>query len=318
MKIGFIGLGLMGANMASNLQKAGHKLIVHDLSRQAASALLNAGASFAETPKALAAQSDVIFTSLPGPKEVEQVVTSVDGLMAGMKPGAALFDLSTNAPSVIRRLHAVMAEKGFQLLDAPVSGGPSGAKSGKLAIWVGGDKATFDTYKPVLDAFADAARYIGPIGAGSVAKLVHNCAGYAIQAALAEVMTLGVKGGVEPLALWDAVRTGALGRQRTFDRLADQFLPNTYEPPAFALKLAVKDMTLATDLGRELGVPMRLSNLAYADMIEGINRGWAARDSRAPMLLQSERAGVTIEVDRKRIAQSLESDPPHGATPKQS
>ncbi len=316
MKIGFIGLGLMGASMASNLQKAGHKLIVHDLSRQAASAHLNAGATWAETPKALAAEADVIFTSLPGPKEVESVITAAEGLMAGMKPGTALFDLSTNSPTVIRQLHQMMAAKGFHLLDAPVSGGPAGAKSGRLAIWVGGDKATFDKYKTQLDAIGDAARYIGPIGAGSVAKLVHNCAGYAVQAALAEVMTLGVKGGVEPAELWDAVRMGALGRARTFDRLGDQYLVDTYEPPAFALKLALKDMTLATDLGRELGVPMRIANVAYADIVEGMNRGWAARDSRSPMILQNERAGVKIAVTPKRIKESLERDLPYGAKPK--
>ena len=100
-------------------------------------------------------------------------------------------------------------------------------------------------------------------------------------------------------------------RQRTFDRLGDQYLQNSYDPPAFALKLAVKDMTLATDLGRELGVPMRLSNMAYADMIEGMNRGWAARDSRAPMILQNERAGVQIEVAQKRLQEILERDPPY-------
>ena len=318
MKIGFIGLGLMGASMASNLQKAGYKLVVHDLSRQAASVHLNAGATWAETPKALAAEADVIFTSLPGPKEVEAVVKGRDGLVEGMKPGSVYFDLSTNAPSVVRRLHAELAEKGLQMLDAPVSGGPAGAKSGRLAIWVGGDKAAFEKHKAVLDAFADAARYIGPIGAGSVAKLVHNCAGYAVQTALAEVMTLGVKGGVEPAELWDAVRMGALGRARTFDRLGDQYLVDSYEPPAFALKLALKDMTLATDLGRELGVPMRMANVAYADMLEGMNRGWAARDSRSPMILQNERAGVKIEVDPKRIKESLERDPPYGAPPKKA
>ena len=318
MKVGFIGLGLMGASMASNLQKAGYKLIVHDLHRQSASVHLNAGATWACSPKELAAEADVIFTSLPGPKEVEAVVTGKDGLVEGMKKGTAYFDLSTNAPSLVRRLHEELAAKGFHMLDAPVSGGPSGAKSGRLAIWVGGDKATFEKHKAVLDAFSDAARYIGPIGAGSVAKLVHNCAGYAVQAALAEVMTLGVKGGVEPAALWDAVRMGALGRQRTFDRLGDQYLQNSYDPPAFALKLALKDMTLATDLGRELGVPMRLANVAYADMVEGMNRGWGARDSRAPMILQNERACVKIEVDPKRIAQSLERDPPHGAPPKKA
>ena len=143
-----------------------------------------------------------------------------------------------------------------------------------------------------------------------MAKLVHNCAGYAVQAALAEVMTLGVKAGVEPLALWKAVRRGALGRTRTFDRLGDQFLSNIYEPPAFALKLGHKDMTLATGLGREVGVPMRLANMALAEMTEAMNRGWGNRDSRSPMLIQIERAGVKIEVDRQKIAEVLDRDPP--------
>jgi 3-hydroxyisobutyrate dehydrogenase len=316
MTIGFIGLGMMGASMASNLQKAGHTLVVNDLNRQAASQHLNAGATWAATPKEVAQQADVILTSLPGPREFDAVILGEEGLVAGMKPGAVIFDLTTNSPSVVRRMYEVLKAKGIHLLDAPVSGGPAGAKSGRLAIWVGGDKEIFDKHKPVLDAFSDAARYIGPIGAGSVAKLVHNCAGYAVQTALAEVMTLGVKGGVEPAALWDAVRMGALGRSRTFDRLGDQFLVNQYEPPAFALKLAYKDMTLATDLGRELGVPMRLANAAYADMSEAMNRGWAAKDSRIAMLLQCERAGVQIEVDKKRIAQSLENDPPYGAVKK--
>ena len=162
----------------------------------------------------------------------------------------------------------------MHFLDAPVSGGPEGAQSGRLALWVGGDREVFDKHKPVLDAIGDQARYVGAIGAGSVAKLVHNCAGYAMQTALAEVFTMGVKAGVEPLTLWEAVRSGAQGRRRTFDRLADQFLINKYEPPAFALKLAHKDVTLATQLGRELGVPMRLANMALEEMTEALNRGW--------------------------------------------
>jgi 3-hydroxyisobutyrate dehydrogenase len=139
---------------------------------------------------------------------------------------------------------------------------------------------------------------------------VHNCAGYAIQAALAEVFALGVKGGVEPLALWEAVRGGAAGRRRTIDALADQFLPNTYDPPAFALRLAHKDVTLATALGRELGVPMRLANLALAEMTEAMNRGWADKDSRIAMLPQLERSGVSVAVEPKRIKAVLERDPP--------
>jgi len=310
MEIGFIGLGLMGASMASNLQKAGNKLVVHDLQRQSASQHLAAGAAWAESPKALAEKTEVVFMSLPGPAEVEAVVMGTDGLASGLKPGSVIFDLSTNSPTVVRALHAKLAEKGIALLDAPVSGGPAGAKSGRLALWIGGDKALFDKHRKLIDAIGDSPEYIGPIGAGSVAKLVHNCAGYAVQAALAEVMTLGVKAGVEPLALWKAVRRGALGRTRTFDRLGDQFLSNVYEPPAFALKLGHKDMTLATGLGREVGVPMRLANMALAEMTEAMNRGWGNRDSRSPMLIQIERAGVKIEVDRGKIKQALEEDPP--------
>jgi 3-hydroxyisobutyrate dehydrogenase len=308
MKIGFIGLGLMGSSMALNARAGGHELIVHDLRRDAAAPHLAAGAKWADTPRLAAEGAEVVFTSLPGPREVESVALADAGLLAGMRHGAAWFDLSTNSPSLIRRLHEKFTAKGLHLLDAPVSGGPVGAKTRKLALWVGGDRAVFDRHKPVLDAIGDQAMYIGPIGAGSVAKLVHNCAGYAIQAALAEVFTLGVKGGVEPLALWQAVRQGALGRRRTFDRLADQFLPGSYEPPQFALRLAHKDMTLATELGRELGVPMRVANLALAEMTEAMNRGWSERDSRVSMLLQNERAGVEIAVPKDKIREAQDRD----------
>jgi 3-hydroxyisobutyrate dehydrogenase len=166
---------------------------------------------------------------------------------------------------------------------------------------VGGDEALFTQYRPVLEAIGDQPAYVGPIGAGSVAKLVHNCAGYAIQCALAEVFTLGVKAGVDPVTLFRAVRQGALGRQRTFDRLVDQFLPGKFEPPAFALRLAHKDISLATELGRELGVPMRVAALAHAEMTEALNRGWGERDSRVAMLLQEERAGVEICVPEEQL-----------------
>jgi 3-hydroxyisobutyrate dehydrogenase len=318
MQIGFIGLGLMGASMAANLQKAGHRLLVHDLSRAAAEPHLSRGAGWADTPRAVAEASDVVFTSLPGPPEVEAVAVGANGLLGGMRKGAAYFDLSTNAPSLVRKIHAAFHAHGVAMLDAPVSGGPAGARSGRLALWVGGDEAIFDRHKPLLDAMGDQARYVGPIGAGSVAKLVHNCAGYAINAALAEVFALGVKGGVEPLALWEAVRTGAVGRRRTFDGLIDQFLPGTYDPPHFALRLAHKDVSLATELGRELSVPMRLSDLALAELTEAINRGWAGRDSRAAMLPQLERSGVAVAVDRDRLAAALVRDPPFGGDPKRA
>jgi len=243
---------------------------------------------------------------LPGPPEMEGVALGPDGLIAGMKKDAAWFDLTTNSPSVVRRLHATFKHKGLHLLDAPVSGGPKGAKTRKLALWVGGEREIYDRFKPVLDAIGDQPYYVGPIGAGTVAKLVHNCAGYAIQAALAEVFTLGVKAGVDPLVLWQAVRQGAGGRARTFDRLVDQFLPGKFEPPSFTLKLAHKDVSLATALGRELGVPMRIAHLTLEEMTEALNRGWGHRDSRVSMLLQEERAGVQIAVPAEKIKEALE------------
>ena len=305
MKVGFIGLGTMGGGMALNVRKGGHDLTVYDLRREMADPHLKAGAAWGEGPRAVAEVSDVVFTSLPGPKEAEAVG---EELLESMQPGAAWFDLSTNSPTVVRRIHAKFKAKGIPMLDAPVSGGPAGAKSGKLALLIGGDRAVFDKFKPVLDAIGDQVIYIGEIGAGSVAKLVHNCAGYMIQTALAEVFTMGVKAGVDPLELWAAVRQCSLGRQRTFDRLGKQFLQGSFEPPDFALKLAHKDVTLATELGRELGIPMRIANLTYAEMTEGLTRGWAERDSRSPMLLQEERAGVEIKVPKEKIEEVLKRD----------
>jgi 3-hydroxyisobutyrate dehydrogenase len=309
MQVGFIGVGTMGSGMAANLQKAGHKLVINDLTRQAASHHLNAGGVWAESPKAVAERCDVVFASLPAPADVQLVALGENGLLAGFKPGSVFFDLSTNSPTVVRQIHAEFAKKGVHMMDAPVSGGPKGAQSGKLAIWVGGDQAIFDKYKHVLDGMSDQARYVGPIGAGSVAKLVHNCAGYIIQAGLAEVFTMGVKGGVEPLALWEAVRQGAVGRSRTFDRLIDSFLIDKYDPPNFALRLAHKDVSLATALGRELGVPMRLANLTLEEMTEALGRGWGQRDSRSAMLLQQERAGVKIAVEPERAQAALAKEP---------
>ncbi len=308
MKIGFIGLGTMGSSMAASLQRAGHRLVVNDVRREAAAARIGAGAEWADTPRAVAERCDVVFTSLPGPPEVEAVVFGEDGLLEGARPGMAYFDLSTNSQGLMRRIHAAMAERGAQAFDAPVSGGPKGAQTGKLAIWVGGDKATFEKHKRVLDAIGDQAAYIGPIGSATVAKLVHNLSGYAIQTVMAEVFSMGVKAGMDPLELWKAIRQGSLGRRRTFDRVADQFLVDKYDPPAFALKLAHKDVALAVGLGREVGVPMRLCNLVMEEMIEGLNRGWAALDSRIPMKLQLERAGVAIQCDPAAVQAVLDGD----------
>jgi 3-hydroxyisobutyrate dehydrogenase-like beta-hydroxyacid dehydrogenase len=299
--IGFIGLGTMGAHMAANLQKAGYRLVVNDLRRASADRFIERGAEWADTPRALAERCGVFFTSLPEPADVEAVALGANGLVAGTKPGDAYFDLSTNSPVMVKKIEAAFAGKGAHMFDAPVSGGPRGAETGKLAIWVGGDEHVYNRHKQVLDAIGDQARYIGPIGMATVAKLVHNMSGYAVVCIFAETFSLGVKAGMDPLDLWQAVRQGAGGRRLTFDGLLDQFLPGKYDPPSFALRLAHKDVALANALGRELGMPMRMCNLAFAEMTEALSRGWGDRDSRSVMLLQQERAGIKVAVEPERL-----------------
>lgn len=310
MKVGFIGLGTMGSSMALNALKGGHELIVHDINRNAAAPHLEAGATWADSPRQVMEASEVVFTSLPGPPEVQEVALGENGLVQGLSRGKAYIDLSTNSPTLIRQIHDVFAKMGAHVLDAPVSGGPRGARTGRLAIWVGGDRAIYDRYKPVLDAIGDKPYYVGPIGAGAIAKLVHNCTGYILQTALAETFSMGIKAGVDPLVLWQAVRHGALGRRQTFDGLTEHFLPGRYDPPDFALRLAHKDVSLAVEVGREFSVPMRLANLALAELTEALNRGWGQRDSRVAMLLQEERAGIDVRVPPEKIQEILDSDRP--------
>jgi len=306
MKIGFIGLGTMGSSMAMNLIEAGRNLVVHDTRRDAARPHIERGAEWADHPAAVASACDVVFTSLPGPKEVEQVALGDHGIQDGAHRGLAYFDLSTNSPTVVRSIAAELESLGVAVFDAPVSGGPDGAKSGNLAIWVGGEPDAFEVWRPVLESFSDAPHLVGPIGAGSVAKLVHNLSGYIINTALAETFTMGVKAGVDAEALWEAVRMGAIGRRRTFDTMSRNYLTGDFDPPAFALALARKDVDLACALGREFDVPMRLSNLALQEMTEAMNRGWAGRDSRSAMLLQEERAGVEVRIPADRIKDIIE------------
>ena len=294
MRIGFIGLGAMGRPMAANLQRAGHEVQAHDLRRVEGFALWK--------PSAVEAVQgcEVVFTSLPGPREVQAIAEEISGTMM---EDASWFDLSTNSPEVVRRLHAELPRIHF--LDAPVSGGPSGAQSGKLAMWVGGEQSIYEKYLPLLKRIGDQPMYVGLIGAGTVAKLAHNCASFAIQAALAEIFTLGVKGGVEPLALFRALRQGASGRKRTFDRLADFFLPGRYDPPSFSLRLAHKDASLALELAHKLGVPMRIGEVALEELARAMQRGWAERDCRVAMTLQEERAGVSARVAPERLPDAL-------------
>ncbi len=308
--VGFIGLGIMGGPMASNLQKAGYRIVVNDTRPGAAKPHLEAGAVWADTPRALAEQCEVMFTCLPSLKAIESVALGADGLVNGIRRGHAYFEMSTNSTELLKRLYAAFLERGAHVLDAPISGGGPGARRGRLAAYVGGDKAIYQRYEAVLRAMCDNPIHVGLSGSGLITKLVHNCASQCIQAAIAEVFAMGVKAGAEPLSLWEAIRLGAIGRRRTFDGLVDQFLPGNFDQPQAALRIVEKDMMLATELGRSVGAPMRFANLAFADITEAMNRGWAERDCRSVMLLPQERVGVAIKVKPDAIQEVLHKDPP--------
>ena len=299
MDLGFIGVGNMGAGMANNLIRAGHSLTIHELVRERATPLLEQGAKWADSPKDVAEASEITFTSLPAPLDVEAVALGEGGILEGAKAGSVFIDLSSNSVSLVRRMSEVFAAKGVSMLDAPVSGGVSGARSGRLAIMVGGDEAIFQRVKPVLDDFGDNVVYCGNIGAGSVCKLMHNTISSITSQAISELFTLGAKAGVELKPMWETVRRGAFGRGAGgIHGLPDTWFKGDFEPDwergFLAVRLMRKDVGLATKLARELDVPMPLANLAEQEMVQAINRGWGDDPTGKVRLLQEERAGVQL------------------------
>ena len=234
-------------------------------------------------------------------------------MLDGIHADAVYVDLSTSRPTLIRRIEPQFRARGAHVLDAPVSGGKSGAASRNLAVMVGGERDVFERVKPLLDAFGDKVFYAGSIGAGSVCKLVHNMIGHGVRQAIAEGLTLGVKAGVDAEALWQCVRRGALGRMSSLhEGIPRTVFRDAFESPGFLLSLARKDISLATELGREFDVPMPVANLAEQRAIEGLNRGWGDLDSSVTFRLQEEAAGVEVrapQVDVERAARFISTHP---------
>jgi 3-hydroxyisobutyrate dehydrogenase-like beta-hydroxyacid dehydrogenase len=296
MKIGFIGLGNLGAPVAGQLRAAGHGLVVHDLRRETEAALVAAGARRADSLAALAAECEVVATCLPGPTEVEAVCLGPDGIAAHMHPGALYLDHTTNAPELVRRLHAILAERGVAMLDAPLSGGSEGADTRDLLVMAGGEPAAFARARPYFDAIAKRVIHTGPIGTASVAKILHNCASFTLDLVIAECLTAGVKAGVDAATLVKVFREAALGRMMSLNvRLPATWLAGDFAP-RFALKLAKKDLGLALGLARATDTPMRLAALCEAEMLAAVERGWAERDASSFLLLQEERAGAAVRL----------------------
>jgi 3-hydroxyisobutyrate dehydrogenase-like beta-hydroxyacid dehydrogenase len=296
MKIGFIGVGNIGAPIAGQLLKAGHALTVHDLRREAAAGLLAAGASWSENPAALAASCEIVATCLPGPPQMETVFREIEN---HLKPGSLYIDHTTNAPALVRRVHALLDEKGVAMIDAPVSGGMEGAQTRDLLVMAGGDPTVFERARPLLDAIAKRVMYTGGIGTGSIAKVMHNSATFTLDLVMAECWTTAVKAGIDAATIVRVFNEAALGHQMNLKvRLPATYLRGDFDP-RFSLALAHKDLGLAQELAQQTGTPMRLNALAKAEMDEAMARGWADRDASIFLTLQEERAQTEVRVKPK-------------------
>lgn len=293
--VGFIGVGNMGRHMAGHVLAAGYALTVHDAREAAAAPLVDKGARWAASPAEVATASDVVFTSLPGPPQFEVVALGETGVLGGLCDGGVLIDLTTNSPTTVRKVAEAARTRGVEVLDAPVSGGVFGAEARRLAIMVGGDKATFERCRPILEAFGDHVVYCGATGAGSATKLVNNMISLSLNMLLGEALTLGVKAGVELETLVDVIQSSSGATWKLGENYPKYLFKGNFEP-GFAIDLAAKDLRLGTNLAKELGLPLEFANLAEQRFIEAQARGWGGQHADIVVAIQEERAGVELRL----------------------
>ena len=245
--------------------------------------------------RALAAQgADVVLTSLPMPKDVEAVTMGENGILANLSKGQTYIDLSTNAPSMVTKIGAAMAAKGIAMLDAPVSGGTTGAEAATIAIMVGGDKKVFDDALPVLQSFSANVIHMGPLGSGTVAKLVNNMLSFCNLAALSEGMMLGTTAGLDPDKLLQVISTSS-GNSNSINNFKLRAMKNFYSPPSFALDLAYKDLHLALELGDELGVPLQQGAATHNLQRMAKGMGFGPEDSTSVLRVYEAALGRKVK-----------------------
>jgi 2-hydroxy-3-oxopropionate reductase len=261
-KIGFIGLGIMGKPMSKNLLKAGYPLVVYDIVPAAVEEVVGAGAEKGASPKDVAAKTEVIITMLPNSPQVKEVVLGKDGLIDAARPGSILIDMSSIAPLVSREVAAKLAEKKIRMLDAPVSGGEPKAIDGTLSIMVGGSKADFDEFLPLMKAMGSSVVLCGDIGAGNVTKLANQIVVAANIAAVSEALILAAKAGVNPDLVYQAIRGGLAGSTV----LAPLMMDRKFKP-GFRINLHIKDLNNVLETAKQINAPTPLSSEVMAMML---------------------------------------------------
>ncbi|QCX34502.1 2-hydroxy-3-oxopropionate reductase [Caloramator sp. E03] len=257
MKIGFIGLGIMGKPMAKNLIKAGYELVVLDLNKAAVDELTALGAQAGKSNVDIANQCDVIITMLPNSPHVKAVVFGEGGIIEGVKPGKILIDMSSIAPLASREIYEALAQKGVEMLDAPVSGGEPKAIDGTLSVMVGGKKEIFDKCYDIMKAMASSVVYIGEIGAGNIAKLCNQIVVAINIAAVSEALILAKKAGVSPDLVYQAIRGGLAG-STVMDAKAPMMMDRNFKP-GFRIDLHIKDLNNVLETSHSVGAPLPLT-----------------------------------------------------------
>lgn len=272
-KVGYIGLGIMGASMARNLMKAGHELVVHNRSQGIVDQLVSEGAARANSPKEVAQQVEFVFTNLPDSPDVEKVVLGENGIIEGAHEGLIYIDNSTIKPETARMIAARLAEAGVLALDAPVSGGDIGARDGTLTIMVGGDETAFARADPLFAAMGRKWVLVGDSGAGQIAKVCNQIIVGAQMVGLAEALATAQKAGVDPRRMVEAIKGGAAQMWTMDVKPPRLFVGN--RKPGFKAYMQHKDLGIVLDTGRAYGIPQPLSALVmqlYTAMLEQGNR----------------------------------------------
>ena len=254
MRIGFIGVGVMGRGMVANLLKRGHEVTVYTRTKAKAQVVLDAGARWADSPAQAASQAQAVITIVGYPKDVEQVYFGPQGVLEGAKPGAVLIDMTTTSPKLSQRIYQAAKAKGLAALDAPVSGGDAGARQGTLAIMVGGDREAFDRMMPVFEAMGQNIRYEGGPGCGQHAKMANQIAIAGTLAGVCEALTYARKAGLDQSLLIDTIKTGAAGSWQLTGN-GTKMVAGDYAP-GFYIKHFIKDMKLAGEEGADRGLEL--------------------------------------------------------------
>jgi 2-hydroxy-3-oxopropionate reductase len=292
MKVGFVGLGIMGKPMAKNLIKAGHELVVMDRNTVTVEELVALGAEKASTPKEVAQKAQVIITMLPNSPHVREVALGENGLVEGAQAGSVLIDMSSIAPLASKEICEGLAAKGMEMLDAPVSGGEPKAIEGTIAVMVGGKKDLFDKYYDLLMAMAASVVYVGEIGAGNIAKLCNQIVVAINIAAVSEAMTLAKKAGVSPDLVYQAIRGGLAG-STVMDAKAPMMMDRKFDP-GFRIDLHIKDMNNIIETAHGVGMPLPLS-AQLMEMMQAIKLDGCGVEDHASIVKFYEKMGnVTV------------------------